>query len=94
MVQVGVMAERRVKPAGNPMGSRCATLDDNGAAIPGAAAGHAPGRAAGGVGFRRDPRESEESSRGFFNNLDERGLSGVKLVILDVQKGLIAALRG
>jgi putative transposase len=39
------------------------------------------------------PAESEEGWAGFFKSLKERGLSGVKLVISDAHKGLIAAVR-
>lgn len=39
------------------------------------------------------PSESEESWTGFFKNLRERGLKGVRLVISDAHKGLIAAVR-
>jgi transposase-like protein len=39
------------------------------------------------------PSESEESWTAFFKSLKERGLTGVKLVISDAHKGLIAAVR-
>jgi putative transposase len=39
------------------------------------------------------PSESEESWTAFFKGLKERGLHGVKLVISDAHKGLIAAVR-
>jgi putative transposase len=39
------------------------------------------------------PAESEEGWAGFFKSLKERGLGGVKLVISDAHKGLIAAVR-
>jgi transposase-like protein len=39
------------------------------------------------------PAESEEGWSAFFKNLKERGLKGVKLVISDAHKGLMAAVR-
>ena len=45
------------------------------------------------LGFDVVPAESEESWTGFFKGLRERGLTGVKLVISDAHKGLIAAVR-
>jgi transposase-like protein len=45
------------------------------------------------LGFDVVPTESEESWAGFFKSLKERGLTGVKLVISDAHKGLMAAVR-
>lgn len=39
------------------------------------------------------PAESEEGWSGFLKGLKQRGLSGVKLVVSDAHKGLIAAVR-
>jgi transposase-like protein len=45
------------------------------------------------LGFDVVAAETEESWTGFFKNLKERGLTGVKLVISDAHKGLTAAVR-
>ena len=45
------------------------------------------------LGFDVVPSESEEGWSAFFKNLKERGLKGVKLVISDAHKGLMAAVR-
>jgi len=45
------------------------------------------------LGFDVVAAETEESWAGFFKNLKERGLNGVKLVISDAHKGLTAAVR-
>jgi transposase-like protein len=45
------------------------------------------------LGFDVIPTESEEGWGGFFKSLKDRGLKGVKLVISDAHKGLIAAAR-
>jgi transposase-like protein len=45
------------------------------------------------LGFDVVTAETEESWAGFFKNLKDRGLSGVKLVISDAHKGLTAAVR-
>ena len=45
------------------------------------------------LGFDVIPAETEEGWTAFFKSLKERGLSGVKLVISDAHKGLMAAAR-
>jgi putative transposase len=45
------------------------------------------------LGFDVVPAETEEGWSSFFKNLKERGLKGVKLVISDAHKGLMAAVR-
>ena len=45
------------------------------------------------LGFDVVPSESEEGWSAFYKNLKERGLKGVKLVISDAHKGLMAAVR-
>lgn len=45
------------------------------------------------LGFLITDRESEESWSVFFDYLKERGLTGLKMIVSDAHKGLVAAIR-
>jgi len=45
------------------------------------------------IGFMIQGEESEDTWSTFFESLKERGLTGVKLVVSDAHKGLVAAVR-